>query len=150
MKKRVPSAYTIGDPWFWHRKTVDFPKKRVSIALPMTSTVSLYCVDHKSLNKDWIKYLSFWNEFNCSNIAEQIRYIEIPLVLFPLMIVGLLWVFSTRRNNPTAIINKEASEYNFFGSHFGRQSGSQSNGFNQFSPRNKRMLDSVFILESVV
>ncbi len=54
-------------------------------------------------------------------LAGPTRCIEIPLgLLVSLMIVGMLWMFSTRLGNLAAIVNKEPSWCDFFGSHIGR------------------------------
>ena len=71
-------------------------------------------------------------------------------VLFPYMIVGVLWITSPILNNPTAFVYRESSQYNFLGSRIWRPSSSQNNWLQTYGPRNERMLDPVFILRSVL
>ncbi len=66
------------------------------------------------------------------------------------MILGMLQIISTRLNDDAALVNRETSQYHFFGSHIGRLSGSfEAIGFKHLAPEGKRMIDPVFILRSV-
>ena len=59
-------------------------------------------------------------------------------------------MINSRRKNRAAIVNKQSSQCNFFGSHIGKPNDSRSNWLQTFNSRNQRMLDPVFILRSVV
>ncbi len=99
------------------------------------------------LKKDWIEHLYFWNEVDWQSYWKvhfnTLRFHQ--GLLFSLMIVGILWMLKTSPNNCAAIVSKEQSQYNFFGSHIGT---AKEIGFNIWVQKN-RMLDPVFILRSV-
>ncbi len=100
------------------------------------------------------KYLSMTLTTMCdfdSDLRENDRASNVlkwshlwPFLRFSLMIVGILWMLSTSLHNRAAILSKESSQYDFFGSHIKKLSASSSNWPQHLNKTSECSVQSLF------